>query len=191
MHSLFADKSRRPAVRQLHRLHGEHSRRFTRGTRPGRPIASRLRRRWRHSQPPIPVRTRPTRQPRIPALAILRSTPLIAAAAITAMIGGCAGLNGERSAGGQSNPGMAASPTPAWLTVRGQSPSYPGTYPSDTLPGGYYRAPQPVSGGAPPTANAYAPPATYGGAPPQPRSEEHTSELQSLRHLVCRLLLEK
>src|SRR5882724_2676947 len=28
-------------------------------------------------------------------------------------------------------------------------------------------------------------PATYG------RSEEHTSELQSLRHLVCRLLLEK
>src|SRR5947199_7738163 len=27
-------------------------------------------------------------------------------------------------------------------------------------------------------------------APPE-RSEEHTSELQSLRHLVCRLLLEK
>src|SRR5205814_3864641 len=26
---------------------------------------------------------------------------------------------------------------------------------------------------------------------PRPRSEEHTSELQSLRHLVCRLLLEK
>src|SRR5437899_9501321 len=26
---------------------------------------------------------------------------------------------------------------------------------------------------------------------PQTRSEEHTSELQSLRHLVCRLLLEK
>src|ERR1035441_10744224 len=26
---------------------------------------------------------------------------------------------------------------------------------------------------------------------PQGRSEEHTSELQSLRHLVCRLLLEK
>src|SRR5262245_36893467 len=25
--------------------------------------------------------------------------------------------------------------------------------------------------------------------PPDPRSEEHTSELQSLRHLVCRLLL--
>src|SRR5205814_9973995 len=27
--------------------------------------------------------------------------------------------------------------------------------------------------------------------PPTRRSEEHTSELQSLRHLVCRLLLEK
>src|SRR5258705_8432971 len=27
--------------------------------------------------------------------------------------------------------------------------------------------------------------------PPAARSEEHTSELQSLRHLVCRLLLEK
>src|SRR2546429_6893273 len=33
-----------------------------------------------------------------------------------------------------------------------------------------------------------------GGAPPSvcgPRSEEHTSELQSRLHLVCRLLLEK
>src|SRR5438045_1648910 len=28
-------------------------------------------------------------------------------------------------------------------------------------------------------------------SPSPPRSEEHTSELQSLRHLVCRLLLEK
>src|SRR5436853_2074209 len=41
-------------------------------------------------------------------------------------------------------------------------------------------------------------PAQPAGAPAQPaqalpasRSEEHTSELQSLRHLVCRLLLEK
>src|SRR5205814_3579760 len=30
-----------------------------------------------------------------------------------------------------------------------------------------------------------------GGWGSSPRSEEHTSELQSLRHLVCRLLLEK
>src|SRR5436853_4099307 len=29
------------------------------------------------------------------------------------------------------------------------------------------------------------------GSPQRGRSEEHTSELQSLRHLVCRLLLEK
>src|SRR5438045_7395606 len=29
------------------------------------------------------------------------------------------------------------------------------------------------------------------GSPDMRRSEEHTSELQSLRHLVCRLLLEK
>src|SRR6266511_6438825 len=29
------------------------------------------------------------------------------------------------------------------------------------------------------------------GAPPGPRSEEHTSELQSRENLVCRLLLEK
>src|SRR5437899_2014271 len=35
--------------------------------------------------------------------------------------------------------------------------------------------------------------ATTSGSRPVPttRSEEHTSELQSLRHLVCRLLLEK
>src|SRR6266511_6333824 len=29
------------------------------------------------------------------------------------------------------------------------------------------------------------------GTPPDPRSEEHTSELQSRENLVCRLLLEK
>src|SRR5205814_10352172 len=34
-----------------------------------------------------------------------------------------------------------------------------------------------------------SPPRTPAGT--APRSEEHTSELQSLRHLVCRLLLEK
>src|SRR5262245_63647201 len=36
-----------------------------------------------------------------------------------------------------------------------------------------------------------APAPRLGGELSQPRSEEHTSELQSLRHLVCRLLLEK
>src|SRR5229473_6564831 len=38
----------------------------------------------------------------------------------------------------------------------------------------------------PACASAAARPAT-----PRPRSEEHTSELQSLAYLVCRLLLEK
>src|SRR5438045_7739993 len=32
---------------------------------------------------------------------------------------------------------------------------------------------------------------SHGARVPAARSEEHTSELQSLRHLVCRLLLEK
>src|ERR1041385_5013375 len=45
------------------------------------------------------------------------------------------------------------------------------------------------------TSRLSAPPAS-GAAPtsrppPTPRSEEHTSELQSRLHLVCRLLLEK
>src|SRR5258705_6386545 len=34
-------------------------------------------------------------------------------------------------------------------------------------------------------------PAAVRREPSRSRSEEHTSELQSLRHLVCRLLLEK
>src|ERR1019366_10229900 len=41
------------------------------------------------------------------------------------------------------------------------------------------RPPRPAGGGSPPSANAFK------------RSEEHTSELQSLTNLVCRLLLEK
>src|SRR5438045_6759257 len=46
----------------------------------------------------------------------------------------------------------------------------------------------------PPTRAATAPPARRRllcMTPSRQRSEEHTSELQSLRHLVCRLLLEK
>src|SRR5947199_2837538 len=46
------------------------------------------------------------------------------------------------------------------------------------------------------TASALPPQARTAPSAPavarrSPRSEEHTSELQSLRHLVCRLLLEK
>src|SRR2546422_8000032 len=42
-----------------------------------------------------------------------------------------------------------------------------------------------------PTANSAACPPTPYSATGRPRSEEHTSELQSRLHLVCRLLLEK
>src|ERR1039458_10755228 len=41
------------------------------------------------------------------------------------------------------------------------------------------------------TANGLVARVPDGDAAPDGRSEEHTSELQSLRHLVCRLLLEK
>src|ERR1039458_10746143 len=43
----------------------------------------------------------------------------------------------------------------------------------------------------PPPAQPPPAPPSQNNPPPDPRSEEHTSELQSLRHLVCRLLLEK
>src|SRR5690606_41296641 len=36
----------------------------------------------------------------------------------------------------------------------------------------------------------HGPPARHGRRPASPRSEEHTSELQSRENLVCRLLLE-
>src|ERR1035441_2807597 len=46
-----------------------------------------------------------------------------------------------------------------------------------------------VSGNSGASASVIRP--ASGTAEPALRSEEHTSELQSLRHLVCRLLLEK
>src|SRR5438876_10767187 len=42
-----------------------------------------------------------------------------------------------------------------------------------------------------PTSGAATPPTAAGSGDANPRSEEHTSELQSPVHLVCRLLLEK
>src|SRR5258705_11233126 len=45
-------------------------------------------------------------------------------------------------------------------------------------------------GGPPPPAGAASQRCRFTSRPCR-RSEEHTSELQSLRHLVCRLLLEK
>src|SRR5215471_18589412 len=43
----------------------------------------------------------------------------------------------------------------------------------------------------PPRGRPHRPPGRLGGRPLLVRSEEHTSELQSRRDLVCRLLLEK
>src|SRR5438045_8302380 len=57
---------------------------------------------------------------------------------------------------------------------------------------GILAIPEAQAAGGRPDAEARAPPVA--GRPNEtacPRSEEHTSELQSLRHLVCRLLLEK
>src|SRR5437899_4448982 len=48
-----------------------------------------------------------------------------------------------------------------------------------------------ASGSAPTPRHRGPPRATAHCPRGSPRSEEHTSELQSLRHLVCRLLLEK
>src|SRR5205814_9103855 len=45
--------------------------------------------------------------------------------------------------------------------------------------------------GAPGSPYSFSGTQTAVGLHRRPRSEEHTSELQSLRHLVCRLLLEK
>src|SRR5690625_7729774 len=44
---------------------------------------------------------------------------------------------------------------------------------------------------APPAQPTKATPPPAPPSSPKPRSEEHTSELQSRGHLVCRLLLEK
>src|SRR6266853_6851463 len=46
----------------------------------------------------------------------------------------------------------------------------------------------PISASRPSTASSFGVPPT---PTPSPRSEEHTSELQSQSNLVCRLLLEK
>src|SRR5205814_10386958 len=49
-----------------------------------------------------------------------------------------------------------------------------------------------IAGGDEPLDATWIHPESYPAAILRnPRSEEHTSELQSLRHLVCRLLLEK
>src|SRR2546422_6755820 len=51
--------------------------------------------------------------------------------------------------------------------------------------------PRPAPAALLPPSSAPAAPARRRRAAPRSRSEEHTSELQSRLHLVCRLLLEK
>src|SRR3712207_7687828 len=56
------------------------------------------------------------------------------------------------------------------------------------------RVPDPAGGGGRPRqerARGHRPHAAADGGDARPRSEEHTSELQSRQYLVCRLLLEK
>src|SRR5690348_17862294 len=76
------------------------------------------------------------------------------------------------------------------LPVGGRRRAHPVTRPDRR------RSPTPTRGPTPgePPAPARADSRRTAGSPrpcPRPRSEEHTSELQSPVHLVCRLLLEK
>src|SRR5690625_5547047 len=61
-------------------------------------------------------------------------------------------------------------------------------YPSSSLPEKKFMEGEPIN---PPTKTLLGLSYTSFGAPKEVRSEEHTSELQSRGHLVCRLLLEK
>src|SRR5215213_10400476 len=54
-----------------------------------------------------------------------------------------------------------------------------------------FRTPPPAPGAAPAAPPAPSRPPRAAAPALRPRSEEHTSELQSLTNLVCRLLLEK
>src|SRR5215203_7283725 len=49
----------------------------------------------------------------------------------------------------------------------------------------------PISGGTRPGSSRGSAPSSTAACGASPRSEEHTSELQSRQYLVCRLLLEK
>src|SRR5439155_2664618 len=74
----------------------------------------------------------------------------------------------------------------SWATFRTASPASKNPVHCTATSG---RAPPSISPAATPTASP--PRVTRTGASFDPRSEEHTSELQSRGHLVCRLLLEK
>src|SRR2546429_2776283 len=67
------------------------------------------------------------------------------------------------------------------------------TPPGTTSPASHSpaRPPPPPPATLRPSATPHPPPRTTSLPRPARRSEEHTSELQSRLHLVCRLLLEK
>src|SRR5258705_713418 len=64
-------------------------------------------------------------------------------------------------------------------------------FPYTTLFRSLFRIPCSLQRFAEPHRHRHAARAGLARVPVAMRSEEHTSELQSLRHLVCRLLLEK
>src|ERR1017187_375034 len=101
---------------------------------------------------------------------------------------------------------MCARPSPMRLDVRLQKPLVLHLlslyvfffFLNDPAPPEFYPLPLPAllplgKGGPPQTARARSSPAgnRRPRRRPAPRSEEHTSELQSPMYLVCRLLLEK
>ena len=102
------------------------------------------------------------------------NSPLIAACWLTAALAGCAspcpwGPPCNGGACGPPNvpivvpPASAAPAAAPGVTVRGQSPG--GYYGSETMPGGYPRGPQPVSGGQPQTVSPYGQPPAGNAAP--------------------------
>src|SRR5204862_8216049 len=102
-------------------------------------------------------------------------------------------------AAGLFSPFVAHTPTPFFSTHPPPSPPPPLSLP-DALPISHQhdrRSPQRTRGAHGRTScRSLRPPASLSGAPAgegfgTKRSEEHTSELQSRRDLVCRLLLEK
>src|ERR1035441_8146308 len=103
---------------------------------------------------------------------------------VSATIGGLA-HDGDRAAHEPSNP-----PPPRWLASQSARcwECQPARRSPKVRERGVTRLRQPSLGRR--NASGIAPGLRQTG-PYDARSEEHTSELQSLRHLVCRLLLEK
>src|SRR5262249_62298356 len=95
-----------------------------------------------------------------------------------------------------SSPPPSSTPFPYTTLFRSVFTTEDAKAASSTLPTPPAAAPAEVKTEAKPGEPAATPPAATTPSAPEPaaegvRSEEHTSELQSLTNLVCRLLLEK